>query len=121
MTNPLSQFLILISLTGIGAVAGSALALIDFADKSIGGRAVLRFVAEFAVVSAVGVLMWVVILYMNGGALRLFFFIPPLIFALICNTCIQKLLSPRLKSAREAVNRFKNSRKGNFIVKYILK
>lgn len=121
MTDAWTQFLILACLAGIGAGAGIALALTDFADKALGGRIILRFSAEFVVVSCSGILLWLVVLLLSDGVFRLFFVVPSLFFALICYTCIQKLLSPRLHGAKNAIERFKKTREGNFIVKYLLK
>lgn len=121
MTDAASQFAILAALSATGAVTGCALALINFADDCLGSRPVLRFFAEFAVVSGAGALAWTVVLFLADGDLRLFFALPIAVFCAFSYICISKILSPRLTKAKQALYRFVNSRKGGFLVKYILK
>ena len=121
MTDPRLQFLILISLSGIGIAVGSFLAVIGFVDKCLGGRPFLRFSAEFAVTTCGGALLWLVIILLNNGVFRLFFILTATVFAVIFFICIQKLLSPRINRAKNALERLRHTRAGSFIVKYILK
>lgn len=121
MTDSLSQFIVLLCLSATGAGAGSSIALINFADKILRGKPVFRFIAEFAVISVSGALLWLIVLLLHNGIIRAFFFIPAAVFYMFCFICIQKLLSPRISSAQKALGRFKSSHTGNFIVKYLLK
>lgn len=121
MTDAGEQFAILASLSAIGAAAGSALSAVNFADKCLKGRPVLRFLAEFAVVSGAGALVWLVVLTLSDGNFRLFFALPTTVFCFISYTCISKLLSPLVGKARCALIRFSHTRRGKFLVKYILK
>lgn len=121
MTDAGEQFAILASLSAIGAAAGSTLAAVNFADKCLEGRPFLRFLAEFAVTSGAGALVWLVVLFLAEGNFRLFFALPTTVFCLVFYICISKLLSPRLLKAKRALIRFAHSRKGKFLVKYILK
>lgn len=121
MTDAGAQFAILASLSAIGAASGGALAVINFADNCIDGRPMLRFLAEFAVISEAGALVWLVVLTLSGGNFRLFFALPTTVFCVISYICISKFLSPRLSAAKKVILRFANTRIGEFLVKYILK
>ena len=121
MTDPGLQFSILLSLSGTGIAVGGVLAALDFADKCLGGRRFLLFLSEFTVTIAGGALIWLVVLFMNDGVFRLFFVLPTAFFAVFCYICILKLLSPRIEKAKSALKRFKRTRAGSFLVKYILK
>lgn len=121
MTDATSQFLILICLTAIGAGAGSALALVNFADRCINGRFFFRSVAEFVVVILFGALLWLTILTLCHGQLRAFYLITPTVFGVIFAICISKLLIPRIDRAKKALKRFTSAHSNGFIAKYILK
>lgn len=121
MTDATSQFLILICLTAVGAGAGSALALVNFADKCIKGRFFFRFVAEFAVVAAFGALLWLTVLTLCHGQLRAFYLVTPTVLGAIFAICISKLLIPRVDRTRKALKAFASAHSNGFIAKYILK
>ena len=61
------------------------------------------------------------IILLNNGVFRLFFILTATVFAVIFYICIQKLLSPRINRAKNALDRLRHTRAGSFIVKYILK
>lgn len=121
MTDAASQFLILICLTAIGAGTGSALALINFADRCINGRFFFRFIAEFAVVAAFGALLWLTVLTLCHGQLRAFYLVTPTVLGAIFAICISKLLIPRVDRTRKALKAFASAHSNGFIAKYILK
>ncbi len=121
MTDAGVQLAILSSLSAIGIGAGCALAAVNFADSCLGGRPLLRFFAEFCAVAGAGALVWLVVLGLADGNFRLFFALPTTFFCTISYICIAKALSPLTGKARAALSRTADSRKGGFIVRFILK
>ena len=121
MTDAASQFLILICLTATGAGTGSALALVNFADRCINGRFFFRFIAEFSVIVGFGALLWLTILTLCHGQIRAFYLVTPTVFGAIFAICISKLHIPRVCAAKKALNRFVSAHSNGFIAKYILK
>ena len=121
MTDAASQFIILICLTAIGAGTGSALALVNFADRCINGRFFFRFIAEFVVSVFFGALLWLAILTLGHGQIRAFYLVTPTVFGAVFAICISKLLIPRVRVARKSLKRFVSAHSNGFIAKYILK
>ncbi len=121
MTDAGTQFAILCCLSATGTAVGAALSAINFVDKAVHINAIVRFFAEFLSVGTAGLCLWLIILYMNNGEIRLFFAVPTTAFSMFSYICISKLLNPLIPGCKSAAKRFANSRKGKFIDRYILK
>lgn len=121
MTDAASQFYILCTLCAVGAAAGTAIAATSFIDDCLGGRPVLRFFAEFFTVCGAGTLVWITVIYLNGGVFRAFFVLPVCVFAVIFLICMRKLLNPLETKFKQAFKLRKKCSKRGFIAKYLLK
>lgn len=121
MTDAGNQFAVICALSAVGAAAGCLLAVVRFVETSLGLRAITRFLSEFVVTTGCGALLWLVVLRMCAGEIRLFFVFPTAVFGTVLFICISKVLIPLVPRAKEAAKRFSDSHKDGFIARYILK
>lgn len=121
MTDASAQFAILCCLSATGTAAGAVLSAVTFFDKAVKLNSFIRFVSEFVTVAAAGLCLWLTVLYLNNGSMRMFFVFPVLFFSALSYICISKLLNPLIPKCKSVAKRIVNSRNGKFIARYILK